>query len=547
MTTHSAIIHRRCCPCRALLQHGLRLLSLLAFLGLSLLAVAEVRLAHLFSDDMVLQREKPVPVWGTAAPGERVTVQFAGQSVSALAGADGKWLLRLRPLRASHEPREMLVTGRNEVRVRNVVVGDVWLCSGDFGVYYGLLGCNDAEKEIAAAHYPLLRLLKVESRSSNAPRDDFDGAWKVCSPETAVDASALAFFFGRTLLKEVRVPIGLIDASYRYSVIQSWVSPEGFHMIPELKVPRDIMDSWDSTTPIGREAFLATFDKVEAWLPGAERAFRAGTPVPEQPVPPAPLPPIDSNYWSLGELSNLYHGMITPLMPFAIRGVVWSMGESGSGRMDWNNYHAFMRGLVEGWRKSWGQGNFPVYFELLPSVGSVSEIPGAGGPWARFREEQAKGLSIPNTGMAVTFDVSDYVADRRNRLDAGVRLARWALNGEYGRKLESGGPLYRSHRIEGDRVIITFDHIGRGLMAGMKDGQEAVREAKDGHIRQFALAGADKKWYQADALIAGKTVVVHSDKVPVPVAVRYAYADHPTGNLYNRDGLPAAPFRTDAW
>jgi len=520
--------------------------------GLAVPLVAAVRLPRQFSDGMVLQRDRPAPVWGWAEPGEKVTVRFAGQQVTCTADVEGAWSVRLKPLSVSKRPRELTVSGTNTVVVRNVVVGDIWLCSGDFGVCWEVFACMDAAKEIATANYPLIRLLKVESKSSNTPLKEIQaewirGEWKVCSPETVADYSALAYFFGRALYQETGVPIGLIDASYRYSSIQSWVSPQAFHAIPELKLPRDKMDSWDSTTPVGRDAYQATIDKVQEWLPEAEQAFRDGKPIPAQPVPPAPKPAIDVNYWSLGELSNLYNGMIAPLMPFAIRGVVWSMGENGGG-LEWNKYDYYMRGLVEGWRAAWGQGDFPVYYELLPQLGKTGGPPGAGGAWTGLREKQINGLSIPNTAMAVTFDVSDYLADSRNRQDAGRRLALCALAGTYHRKLEYSGPTYHSHRIEGDQVIVSFDHAGHGMLAGEKDGLAPVRPAKTGELHGFAVAGADKKWYWADTRIAGDTVVLRSEKVPAPVAVRYAWADNPAGsNLYNREGLPAVPFRTDDW
>ena len=532
---------------RATLHHAVRGLWLVVLGGLAIPVSAAVRLPRLFSDQMVIQRDRPAPVWGWADPGEQVTVRFGGQQAACTANDEGAWMVRLKPLPASSQPRDLIVSGADTLVVRNVVVGDVWLCSGDFGVFWETFGCVNAAKEIATANRPLIRLLKVESKSSNTPLTDIQGAWKVCSPETVADFSALAYFFGRTLHQEIRVPIGLIDASYRYSSIQSWISPEGFRMIPELKLPRDKMDSWNSTTPAGREAYLATIDKVEQWLPAAEQAFQEHKPIPPQPVPPAPIPANDSNYRSLGELSNLYYGMIAPLMPFAFRGVVWSMGENGGG-LEWAKYHFYLRGLVDGWRAGWGQGDFPVYFELLPQVGNPDGQPGAGGYWAGFRARQMEGLSIPNTGMAVTFDVSDYLADTRNRQDAGQRLALWALAREYHRAIECSGPLYHSHRVEADRVIISFDHVGRGLMAGEKDGLAPVRPAKSGVLKGFAVAGADKKWYRADARIVGKTIVARSDKVPTPVAVRYAYADNPAGcNLYNHEGLPTAPFRTDDW
>jgi len=226
--------------------------------------------------------------------------------------------------------------------------------------------------------------------------------------------------------------------------------------------------------------------------------------------------------------------------------VVWSMGENGGG-IEWNKYDAYMRGLVEGWRQGWGQGDFPVYFELLPQIGKPG-APGTGGQWAALREKQMQCLAISNTGMAVTYDVSDYIADARNRLDASERFARLALAREYGRKLEYCGPVYREQRIDGNRVIISFDHVGQGLLAGEKDGLAPLLPAAYGELKGFAIAGADKKWYWADARIVGQTVVLQSEQVPAPVAVRYAWADNPAGsNLYNRDGLPAVPFRTDEW
>jgi len=526
---------------------------LLALAGLVAMSLpAAVRLPKQFSDGMVLQRGKPAPVWGWAAPGEEVTVRFAGQRATAVADADGAWSVRLKPPAMSRQPRELTVTGANTVVVHNVVVGDVWLCSGDFGVYWELYSCLDAEQEIAGANYPLIRLLKVEGKSSNTPLKELQpewirGEWKVCSPETVADYSALAYFFGRALHRETGVPIGLIDASYRYSTIQSWVSAWGFHAVPELELPRNRIDSWDSTTDAGREAYRATLDRVEAWLPAAEQAFRDGKPIPAQPTPPAPKPAIDVNYWSLGELSNLYNGMIAPLMPFAIRGMVWSMGENGGG-IEWNKYDSYMRGLVEGWRNRWGQGDFPVYFELLPQIGKTGGAPGAGGQWAAFREMQIRCLAIPNTGMVTTFDVSDYIAEARNRRDAGERFACLALAREYGHKLEYSGPVYREHRIDGNRVIISFDHVGHGLLAGEKDGLTPLLPAKDGSLKGFAIAGEDEKWYWADARIVGQTVVLQSEQAPAPVAVRYAWADNPAGsNLYNREGLPAVPFRTDDW
>ena len=507
-------------------------------------AGAAVRLPHVFGDGMVLQREKPVPVWGWAAPGEKVIVRFAAQQQSATAAADGAWMVRLKPLKADDKPQQLTIAGANTIVFKNVLVGDVWLCSGDFGAYWEVFAALDAANEIASADYPSMRLLKVTAKTSNAPLQDIQGSWMTCSPKTVNGFSALAYFFGRTLHRELKVPIGLIDCSYRYSYTRSWMAPEGFQLIPELKEPRVRMDSWDSTTATGQQSFDAVIAQVEKWLPQAQQALRDEKPMPPQPLLPAPLTARDDNYNSIGELSVAYFGMIRPLIPFAMRGVIWSQGENGTEANDRQHY---MRGLSEGWRKAWGQGDFPFYFELLPQIGAPGTAPCSGDSWVALREGQIKSLSIPNSGMAVTFDVSDYMADTRNRQDAGFRLALWALAKEHHKDIEYSGPLYRSHRVEGDSVIVSFGHSG-GLMIGEKTGLAPVREMKTGTLKHFAIAGADKQWQWAEARIVGDTVVVRSDKVLAPIAVRYAWCSNPQGaNLYNRAGLPAAPFRTDDW
>ncbi|MEO6908251.1 MAG: 9-O-acetylesterase, partial [Abditibacteriaceae bacterium] len=320
-------------------------------------ASAAVRLPHVFGDGMVLQRDKPIPVWGWADPGEKVTVRFAGEEKSCVAGTDGRWMLKLSPLPAEDTPLTLSVSGADtQILKKDVLVGDVWLCSGDFGVYYELFASANAATEIANSDYPSMRLLKVASATGNAPLQDIQGQWMRCSPTTVNSFSALAYFFGRALHRELKVPIGLIDCSYRYSYLRSWIAPEGFHMIPELKEARDKMDSWDSTTEVGQQSFAAAIGQVEDWLPQAEEAFRQGKAFPLQPLMPAPTTGREEFYQTIGELSSAYNGMVAPLIPFAIRGVVWSQGENG-GEVEIR--HAYMQGLIGGWRKLWGQGDFP--------------------------------------------------------------------------------------------------------------------------------------------------------------------------------------------
>ncbi|NQU10124.1 hypothetical protein HQ590_04995, partial [bacterium] len=525
-------------------------IALLVVLMLAGPAWAELKLATVFGDNMVLQRDRPVPVWGWAEPGDNITVTFAGQTKTTRADSLGAWKVTLDSLSASAVPQELVVQSETESRqsaIGNVAIGDIWLCSGDFGVYYEMFACANAAQEAAAAQYPAIRLLKIPGKSSNTPLADIEGEWRVCSPEMITDFSALGYFFGRALHRETGVPIGVIDASYRYSSARGWIPPAGFRMIPELKKPRDRMDSWDPTTPTGHEAFSTAVAQVEQWLPGAEQAFRDGTPIPPQPRLPAPTPATDSNYLSIREYSLHYQGMIHPLIPFAIRGLVWSLGESGC--LEGDKFRFYLQGLFLSWRQAWGQGEFPVYLELLPQVGKPPGQPGAIDFWTRMREDQMKCLTmVPNTDMAVTFDVSDYVADGRNRVDAGERLARVALARDYGKNIVYSGPRFHDYRLDGDKVIIFFDHVGSGLMVGEKPGLAPTRELKNGVLQGFAVAGEDKKWHWAEAKIDGGTVIVRSDQVPAPVAVRYAYASNPGNcNLYNREGLPAAPFRTDEW
>jgi len=507
---------------------------------------ADLRLNGLFADHMVLQRDKPVPVWGWAEPGEKISVSFAGQTKSTETDANGRWRVTLDPLAVSASPVDLKITGKStSLEVHDVLVGDVWLCAGDFGVFYEMFKVVAAEEEIAAAAHPTLRLFKIPKKSSNAPLEKTDGEWRVCAPETVTDFSALAYFFGRALQRDLGVPIGLIDASYPYSYVRGWTPAEGFLISPELATPREKMESWDPTTAAGKAAFAATLKLVEDWLPLAEAAFRENKPIPPQPRLPAAIPADDSNYRSNGELSLNYNAMIHPLLGFSLRGMIWSQGENGCQEVEKHRF--YLQGLWQSWRQAWGQGDFPIYTELLPRVGKPDEAPGVVGHFGQLREQQILAVDlVSNTAAIATYDVSDYVADERNRQDAGERLARLALAGEYQKTLESNGPRYQKHEIKGDTIAVTFDHAAAGLMAGNKEGLAPVQERKDGKIVGFIVAGEDQKWHPAEARAEGNTVIVRSDKVPSPVAVRYAFADDPgKANLYNHEGLPALPFRTD--
>ena len=516
--------------------------------GISGVYGTELRVNRLFADHMVLQRDRPLPVWGEAKAGEKVSVNLGGQSQSTQADANGHWRVELPPMAASAVPVELLVKGEaKSLQIPGILVGDVWLCGGDFGVFYEMFKATAASKEIPAANHPQLRLFKVPKKSSNTPLEETDGEWRVCAPETVTDFSALAYFFGKALQRDLNVPIGLIDASYPYSYARGWMPARAFAAQPELATPRRKMESWDPTTEAGKEALATTITQVEAWLPLAEEAFHKQQPIPPQPRLPAPIPADDSNYRSNGELSLNYNAMINPLVGFPLRGMIWSLGENGC--LELGIYRFYLQALWQSWRQAWGQGDFPIYVELLPRMGKPDESPGKVGYYGLMREQQMLALDlVPNTAAAVTYDVSDYVADERNRQDAGERLARLALAGEYGKPGEGSGPQFQEHAFKDGAAIVTFTHTGSGLMAGKKDGLKPVQELANGSLKGFLIAGEDQKWHHAEAKIVGETVIVSNSQVPHPVAVRYAFVEDPgTANLYNREGLPALPFRTDQW
>jgi sialate O-acetylesterase len=497
---------------------------------------------------MVLQRDMAVPVWGWAKAGEKVTVSFAGQQKSATADEGGKWMVRLDAMPASRSPRELTVAGENTLTLKDVLVGEVWLCGGQSNMQMTVGSCLNFEAEKAAATYPAIRHIEVGRSPASTPMDDLDassGKWTACAPETVGQFTAAGYFFAREIAKALDVPIGLINDSWGYyPIIERWTPPEGFRLVasePQLRDIIRLVDSWNWATDIGRETYGQYLAKLKKWISAAEAALAA-----KQALPPAPKPPaVGPDVW---EPTSLFNGMIAPVIPYAIRGVVWYQGEANGA--EGVTYLYKMKALIGGWRQLWGEGDFPFYYVQLANCQRSPGFQAPGGDgWAPLREAQLHSLAIPNTGMAVAIDIGETEnIHPKDKQDVGKRLALWALARTYGKDLVFSGPLYKSHAVEGDKVRITFDHTGGGLIAGEKNRLALVTEAKDGKLKWFAIAGEDKVWHWADAVIEGETVVVRSDKVPAPVAVRYAFAMNPEGaNLYNKEGLPASPFRTDDW
>ena len=503
-------------------------------------ARADVRLSGVFGDRMVLQRDVEVPVRGWAEPGETVTVQFGGQTIRATAGSDGVWIARLAPMKATATGQDLVVSGSKTVRLSDVLVGDVWLCSGQSNMGTGF-DRRPPPLDPGPMNLPQIRYGAVSNFADIAPRADGVVFWVVSGPNTVPRYSAFPWFFGQRLHQEAKVPIGILRASWGGATIENWMSPDGLRQVDELKpLYRDYeirLKEYEDSLP--RNTKL-----LEDWVQAAALARTTGTIIPPIPyINPHPVnaPPGKTGYFCM------YYGMIDYLTRFPIKGVAWYQGESNGD--DGPSYTHKLRALIGGWRQAWNQPELPFYFVQLPNLGGACGLPEQ--PlkgWSLLREAQARALAIPHTGMAVTIDCGEEDLHPRNKFDMARRLAAVALAKTYGLKVEHSGPVFKGADFKDGKVTLHFDHVGAGLMVGKKLGTEPAAEVPHGQLQEFAIAGSDKRFYSADAVIAADTVVVSSDQVPQPAAVRYACTFNPAGNkLYGRNGLPAAPFRTDNW
>ncbi len=493
-------------------------------------ASANIRLPAVIGDHMVLQRDLPLPIWGWADSGEEVTVTLGDVKASAKAGPDGKWMVKL-PAMTAGGPHKITVKGNNTIELTDILVGEVWVCSGQSNMEMGMNGIQDAEKEVAAAKYPNIRLYHVFPwKTATEPQDDFKAEWRACSPETVKQGGfwtsgfpATAYLFGREIHKDLNVPVGVIATCWGGTRIEPWTPRVGFEMVPSLK---DVLKVVDEATPNFNKAVRKAIEDTEKWLPTARKAMEEGKRVP--PPPEWPKHRLESN----GEPTSIYNAMIHPLVPFAIRGAIWYQGESN--HTDGMAYFDKMKALINGWRKIWGEGDFPFYYVQIAPFDNI--YPNDTLP--RLWEAQLAALSIPNTGMIVTVDIADLKdIHPKNKQDVGKRLALWALAKTYGKKdIAYSGPLYKSMAVEDGKIRIKFDHVGAGLVS--RDGKP---------LSWFEIAGEDKKFVKADAVIDGETVIVSSPEVAKPVAVRLGWSRKAEPNLSNKDGLPASPFRTDKW
>ncbi|MDO6434500.1 sialate O-acetylesterase [Flavitalea sp. BT771] len=640
------------------------LLAFFVFVTISLFA--SVSLPRIFGDNMVLQRDKPINVWGWGSAGEKITVSFHGQTRMAKADKQGRWSLQLGPESAGG-PYELKVTGKSGPArtFSNVMVGEVWICSGQSNMEMQIAGwgrINNYQQEIAAADYSAIRHIKVPNTTALAPQEDIpSGDWKVCSPETAGDFSATAYFFAREIYQKLHIPIGLINTSWGGTMVETWTSKGAFEQSDEYKdmitsmppladmkvlaqqkkeaLTKVVLGLQGSMPAAGEEAQYASADLDDSkWphmkVPGtweqaglgldaldgvvwfrkvievseadagkaavlaageiddADETYVNGTKVgattnyaaQRQYNIPAGLLKAGRNVIAVRVLDTgggggiyagefkctigdhelplagewsfrvadiamstavgpnsaptlLFNAMINPLIPYTIRGAIWYQGEANAGRA--YQYRKGFPLMIMDWRARWKEGDFPFYFVQLASFNAGNGNSGKGSSWAELREAQAMTLSLPNTGMAVTTDIGNATdIHPKNKQDVGKRLAYIALHNIYGQSLEYSGPVYKSMQASGDKVTLQFDHVGGGLST----------PDVYGYLRGFEVAGTDHQWHYAKAFIEGNTVTVWQDGVTAPVAVRYGWADFAgEANLFNKDGLPAVPFRTDQW
>ena len=449
-------------------------------------AQAEVKLPAILGDNMVLQREQPLPIWGWDAPGTELQVSLGDAKATAKADANGKWMVTLPAMKAGG-PHVLTVEGTSTATAKNILIGEVWLCSGQSNMEWPVAASDDAQAEIAAADHPRIRHIKIPHRPSDKAESDVpsDG-WKVCSPQTVAGFTAVGYFFARHLQQELDVPIGLIGSNWGGTRIEPWTPPVGFQQVPALKSIADDLEKFPQKNAEG---------KINHQSPLA-----------------------------------LYNGMISPLVPYALRGTIWYQGESNNG--EGMLYFEKKKALISGWRSVWNRDDMPFYFVQLAPFNYGGDGTRLAGIW----EAQTATLSIPHTGMAVTVDISNIKdIHPRNKQDVGKRLALWALAKDYGcEDVVYSGPLYKSMKLEDGKARLQFDHVGGGLVS--RDGKP---------LSWFQIAGSDKQFVEAKAEIDGDSVVVWSDTVAQPAAVRFGWDQLAEPNLSNKEGLPASPFRTD--
>lgn len=474
--------------------------SFLLLLFVSAHLSAQLMLPDIFSDNMVFQQKQEIPIWGSASPNEKITIRFNKHVCSTKADKQGKWVARLTAMKYGGPYVMNIQTKNNSIRFSNILIGEVWLCSGQSNMEMPLEGwpngdgtyrypINHSEQEIADAQYPKIRLLQLEPAFSLKEQSNLKlvgNSWRECSPKTVRTFSATAYFFAREVYRKTGIPIGIIESSVGGTTAELWTSRKALKTMDDFKNKVTELESSSDS---------------------------------------------NKHQYSIG---SLFNGMIAPLIPYGIRGVLWYQGEFSTGRA--YQYKELFPKMIVDWRSHWKQGNFPFYYVQLPVAGFPDTI-NLQSTWAELREAQLQTLSVPNTAMAVTIDFTDNDLHPANKQDFGYRLALIALHKIYEKKNAYCGPLYKSYTIEGNAVRISFSNPEVGL-----------KSRNGGSLSGFYIAGEDKKFCRGNAHIEDNTIVVTSENVTHPLSVRYAWCDYPNGNLfYSKDLIPASPFRTDDW
>jgi sialate O-acetylesterase len=497
--------------------------ALVLVLICTIVVEADIKLPAIFSDNMVLQQKKQITIWGWANPRENVKVNSDWDSSVKATDANqaGKWMITIETP-AAGGPYNLFIKGNNTVTIKNILIGEVWLCSGQSNMEFSVKSATNAEQEIKEANYPKIRLFQIGENTSTEPLDDCNGTWQICSPNSIPRFTAIGYFFGREIHKELNCPVGLIESAWGGTGAESWTPKEILQndeeFLPILNRDEEVVKNKDKYKQKYSEAFVK-------WEHQVEQDKAEGKTPPRQPSIPSELRPEV-------RASRLYNAMIHPIIPFTIKGVVWYQGENNFSRA--YQYRKLFPAMISSWREKWNQGDFPFYYVQIapyhygnPNDTRVPEL----------QEAQMMTLKCPNTGMVVITDIGDVNnVHPCNKQDVGKRLALWAMAKDYGCKnIVYSGPLYKAMKTEGNKIRLYFDYADSGLMS------------KDGELKEFIIAGSDQKFYPATAVIEGNTVIVSSEQVTEPAAVRYSWRHSARPNLFNKEGLPASPFRTDDW
>jgi sialate O-acetylesterase len=492
-------------------------------------ARADVSLNNMFGDHMVLQQGIANRVWGRADAGEQVTVTFAGRSKTVAALPDGSWAVQLDPVMDYGGPHTLTVKGRNEITFKDVLIGEVWVCSGQSNMQWSVNQATDADLEKAAAKFPGIRFVSVPQVGTQEPQSNFKGAWQVCSPETVGEFSAVGYFFGRQLHQTLGVPVGLIDNAWGGSAAEAWVKRDKLAAEPKLA---SIHEKWVAEEARFEKAKADFEKKMAEWRESAAKAKAEGRPEPGGKPNPAQHP--DARMKGNARPGNIHSGVLTPSIGYGLKGAIWYQGESNAGRA--YQYRDLFPFMIRSWREEWGLGDFPFYWVQLADFKAEKPEP-AESDWAELREAQTMTQALPNTGEAVIIDLGEGKdIHPMNKQDVAMRLARLALSETYKvPAIACRSPRYREMERDGAKVVLSFDHVSGGWRAF--DVAEPIG---------FTIAGADRAFVPAKARIRDDgRIEVWSDTVTEPVAVRYAWADNPVCNMYSKAGLPLTPFRTD--